>query len=172
MRRWFIASVSVLIVSITIGSLRAQDAGFWACPPQYAGQTLHIFNWTTYIAEDTISNFESLCNVTVIYDTHSSDQEMVAALRAGNKEGYDVVFPETTSAYLLRNEKLLHPLNFANIPNFANIDDVFKNRSFDPGNVYTVLYLWGSVGIGYRKSALPKPITSWNDMFQANARVA
>jgi len=167
-----IAFISVMIASMTGGTLNAQEQGFWACPPQYAGQSLHIFNWTTYIAEDTISNFESLCHVTVNYNTHSSDEEMVAALRAGNKEGYDVVFPETTSAYLLRNEKLLHPLNYANIPNFANIDAVFKDRSFDPGNVYAVLYLWGSVGIGYRKAALPKPITSWNDMFQANSRVA
>jgi spermidine/putrescine transport system substrate-binding protein len=133
---------------------------------------LHIFNWTTYIAEDTISNFEALCHVTIVYDTHSDDDEMVDALRAGNTEGYDLVFPETTTAFLLRGESLLRPLNFANIPNFANIDDVFKNRTFDPGNIYTVLYLWGSVGIGYRKSAVQQPITSWNDLFQAKVRVA
>lgn len=141
MQRCLTAIISLLMMSITAGSLTAQDFDFWACPPQYAGQTLHIYNWTTYIAEDTISNFESLCNVTIIYDTHSDDDEMVDALRAGNEQGYDLVFPETTSAYLLRSENLLHPLNFTNIPNFANIDDVFKNRSFDPGNGYTVLYL-------------------------------
>lgn len=172
MRRWF-ALVSMLIgCALVGGAARAQDVGFWACPRQYAGQTLHIYNWTTYIAEDTISNFESLCDVTVVYDTHADDDEMVEALRQGNTQGYDLVFPETTSAYLLRSENLLHPLNFANIPNFANIDDVFKDRAFDPGNVYTVLYLWGSVGIGYRKSAVQKPITSWNDLFQSSARVA
>lgn len=172
MQRGLIALVSLLMMSLTVGPLTAQDFDFWACPPQYAGQTLHIYNWTTYIAEDTISNFESLCSVTVIYDTHSDDDEMVEALRQGNTQGYDLVFPETTSAYLLRGENLLHPLNFDNIPNFANIDDVFKNRSFDPNNVFTVLYLWGSVGVGYRKSAVPEPITSWNQVFQSDARVA
>src|SRR5262245_11850929 len=118
MRRWY-ALVSMLVGSVLLsGAARAQDLGFWACPMQYAGQTLHIYNWTTYIAEDTISNFESLCRVTVDYDTFVDEEEMVTALRDGNTTGYDLVFPIDATMYLLRAENLLKPLDYGNIPNF------------------------------------------------------
>lgn len=168
MQRWSIIGGLWLLLC---GGLRAQG-DFWACPRTVMGQTLRIYNWTTYIAEDTISNFETLCGVTVRYDTFIDENEMIDVLRAGNPTGYDVTFPTDAAMFLLRDEALIQPLDFSRLPNFANIDVLFRDRAFDPGNVYSVPYTWGTVGVGYRRAAVPDGITSWADVWAAPARVA
>jgi spermidine/putrescine transport system substrate-binding protein len=149
----------------------AQQSDLWICPRQYAGQTLSVYNWTTYIAEDTISNFEQLCDVTLNYNTYASDTDMLDELRQGNP-GYDVVVPTDATVYLMIDEGLLQPLNFARIPNAANINARFKNPPYDPDSAYTVPYQWGTVGIGYNRTALGRDIHSWNDLFDNPGAVA
>ncbi len=163
----------LVLVVLGIGSMpAAAQTDFWACPQGFAGQTLNVYNWTTYIAEDTISNFERLCGVTVNYNTYASDSDMLEELRAGNTPQYDVVVPSNANVYLMVDEGLLEPLDFANIANFANIGEAFKNPPYDPGNVYTVPYQWGTIGVGYNRTALGRDITTWDDIFKMSARVA
>lgn len=170
--RKIISIVLIFGVFIAGSTTRAQkDLGFWACPHGFEGQTLHVYNWTTYIAEDTISNFEELCGVSLVYDTYGSDDEMLEFLRQGNSV-YDVVVPSDTTVYALVAENLIQPLNFNNIPNFINVSDDLKNPLYDPGNQYTVPYQWGTVGIGYNRTAVGREITSWIDMFTYSGRVA
>lgn len=159
-----------LVVGLSATTASAQRS-FWTCPSQYAGQTLKVYNWTTYIAEDTISNFERMCNVTVEYGTYASDSDMVDELRAGVH--YDVVVPSNASVYVMIEENLIQPLDFSRIPNYrANIADQFFNPPHDPNGLFTVPYQWGTIGIGYNRTALGRDITSWNDVFTSDARVA
>lgn len=148
------------------------EASFWNCPRAYSGQTLNVYNWTTYIAEDTISNFERLCGVTVVYDTYASDTDMLDIIRQGNSSGYDVVVPSNATVESMIAEHLLQPLDHGSIPNIANLGTRFANPVYDPGNVYTVAYQWGTIGIGYNRTALGGDISSWNDVFNSTARVA
>jgi hypothetical protein len=143
-----------------------QTEGFWACPQGYEGQTVKVYNWTTYIAEDTISNFEALCGVTVVYDTFLDDGTLVDVLRAGNAPGYDVVIPIDSTMYLLLAENLLQPLDLANIPNAQNIGETFLNRArtFDPNLTYSVPYLWGTTGIGYNRTTLGYDIHTFEEI--------
>jgi spermidine/putrescine transport system substrate-binding protein len=168
---FLILTLTILFTTLT-NSPQAQD--FWACPQGYEGQTVRVYNWTTYIAEDTISNFEALCGVTVIYDTFLDDGELVDVLRAGNEPGYDVVVPIDSTMYLLLAENLLQPLDFNNVPNLQNLGESFldRARTFDPDLRYSVPYLWGTTGIGYNRTTLGYDITSFEDMFAADARVA
>lgn len=163
-----------LYLSLTTLTFAQQSTGFWACPRSYVGETLKVYNWTTYIAEDTISNFEALCGVSVVYDTFLGDEDLVAVLRAGNEPGYDVVVPIDSTMYLLLAENLLQRLNFDNIPNLANIGETFleRARTFDPELSYSVPYLWGTTGIGYNRRTLGRELNGFADMFAANARVA
>ncbi len=143
----------------------------WTCPEGYEGQTLSIFNWSTYIAEDSISNFEAACGVTVIYDVYESNEAMLARLRGGNP-GYDLVVPTGNTVAIMIAGGLLEPLDFANIPNFANVTDALKDPSYDPGNVYTVPYQWGTIGVGYNITKVGEPITSWDQVFNYDGPVA
>ncbi len=147
-------------------------SGLWICPQQYQGQTLNVYNWTTYIAEDTISNFERMCGVTVNYNTYASDTDMVDELRAGDTGQYDVVVPTDPTVAVMIGENLLAPINLNNIPNFANITTRFKNPPYDPDNTYTVPYQWGTIGLGYNHDTVGKDLTSWNDMLTSDKKVA
>lgn len=167
MRRiWF---VFLAIGVLGMSSVQAQD--FWTCPPEFEGQELHVYNWTTYLAEDTISNFEELCNVELVYDTYGGDDEMLELLRQGNP-GYDVVVPADATVYEMVAENLVVPINLNNIPNFAAITPELQDPPYDPGNVYTVPYQWGTVGIGYNRTAVGRDITSWRDLFEYDGQVA
>jgi spermidine/putrescine transport system substrate-binding protein len=143
----------------------------WTCPEGFEGQTLSVYNWTTYIAEDTIPNFEELCGVSVVYDTFPTDGDMLARIRQGNP-GYDVTFPSPSTLPLMIEEGLLEQFDKANIPNMANLEPKFMGVYFDPENNYSVPYQWGTIGIGYNRTALGKDITSWEEMFSHDGPVS
>ncbi len=136
----------------------------WTCPEGFEGQQLSVYNWTTYIAEDTIPNFEELCGVTVTYDTFPTDDDMLAKIRQGNP-GYDIVVPSSTVLSLMMAEDLVQPLDMTTIPNFETLDETFVGLPFDPDNTYSVPYQWGTMGIGYNTEAVEGDITSWDDVF-------
>jgi spermidine/putrescine transport system substrate-binding protein len=141
----------------------AQESG-WTCPEGFEGQSLSVYNWTTYIAEDTISNFEELCGVTVVYDTFPTDGDMLSRIRQGNP-GYDVTFPGNGTLPLMIEEGLVEAFDKANIPNIANLEPTFLGQYFDPNNDYSVPYQWGTIGIGYNKTKTVEDISSWAEMF-------
>lgn len=157
-----------ILVSISVASALAQgSSGFWACSTEYSGQRLRVYNWTTYIAEDTIANFERLCGVTVTYNTYGGDDEMLEVIRAGNENGYDLVVPSDSTAALMIAENLLQPITWANVPNRANLGQRFQTLPFDPTGRYTVPYQWGTIGVGYNRTALGRELTTWEQVFDA-----
>lgn len=169
MTRTTFITLAAAVTILLYGTAAAETE--WTCPDGFEGQTLSIYNWTTYIAEDTIPEFERLCGVSVIYDTYPTDDDMLARIRQGNP-GYDVVVPSGSTMYLLIEEGLLLELDHANLPNLANVDPTFLDLPFDPGNVYSVPYQWGTLGIGYNVERVGFEITSWNDMFDYDGPVS
>ena len=159
-----------LLTGLLLGSLSFAQETTWTCPEGFAGQTLSIYNWTTYIAEDTVSNFEALCDVTVTYDTFPTDDDMLARIRQGNP-GYDIVVPSSSIAYIMAQEGLLEPLELSNIPNFANLSPELLDAPYDPGNQFTVPYQWGTIGIGYNVNKVGE-VSSWQDLFTYDGPVS
>ena len=157
-----------LLVFTLLGSALAQD---WTCPEGFEGQELAVYNWTTYIAEDTVPNFEEACGVTVTYDTFPTDDDMLARIRQGNP-GYDVVVPAASTLELMIEEGLVEELNKDNIPNLTNLAGTFTGLSFDPDNTYSVPYQWGTIGIGYNTEAVPGGISSWDDVWAYEGAVS
>lgn len=143
----------------------------WTCPEGFEGKTLNIYNWSTYVAPDTISNFQEACGVEITYDIYGSGDELLSRLRQGNP-GYDLVVPPDQSIEIMVAEGLLEPLDLSLIPNFANLSPNLVDRSFDPGNQYSIPYQWGTIGIGYDRNKVGKDIVSWNDVWDYAGPVA
>lgn len=143
----------------------------WTCPEGFEGQTLNVFNWATYIGSNTISTFEELCGVTVIYDVYDNNEAMVARLRNGNP-GYDLAFPTEYIIPVMIREDLLTPIDAEKIPNLANIDPRWRGMFFDPNDEYTVPYMWGTSGIGYNTEKVTEVPDSWMDIFEYDGPVA
>jgi spermidine/putrescine transport system substrate-binding protein len=170
MRKFTLVLLIMLLTSIVVS---AQDTEVepWVCPEGFEGQTLSVFNWSTYIAEDTIPNFEEACGVTVNYDIFESNEQMLARIRQGNP-GYDIVVPSGNTVAIMAREGLLVELNKDLIPNFANLTPALLDRAYDPGNVYTVPYQWGTIGVGYNTERIPEGITSWEQVWNHDGPVA
>lgn len=142
----------------------------WVCPDGFAGQTLNVYNWATYIGDTTIADFEALCDVTVNYDVYESNEALIARLRQGNP-GYDIAFPNEYAVSIMIRDGLLETINIENIPNFANIAERWVGFDFDPENEYGVPYLWGTTGVAYNVNAVEEPITSWTQVFEFDGRI-
>jgi spermidine/putrescine transport system substrate-binding protein len=169
-----VSLLAVILFSGGVGQATAQSAATAAAatpvatlPPKNGKpQELHVYNYTTYIADDTVANFEKLYNVKVTYDTYTKPEELYAKIQAGNP-GYDVVVPPDYMVRQMIKANLLEPLNMANIPNFAkNASERFKNPPYDPGNKYSVAYQWGTIGLGYNPAKVKGgKMDSWLDLF-------
>ena len=148
-----------------------EAAAGWTCPEGFEGQTLNVFNWSTYIADDTVANFEEACGVTVVYSVYGNNEELLGLLRQGNA-GYDIAVPTDSYVAIMIADELLEPINLDNIPNFANVSEGLKDPSYDPGNQYSIPYQWGTVGIGYNTDAVGEEVTSWEQMWNYDGPVA
>lgn len=129
---------------------------------------LNVYNWDTYIGENTLSNFQDKLGVKVQYDLFANNEELFAKLKAGNP-GFDVIFPADYMVETMVKVGMLEPLDHSKIPNLKNIDKDpnFSNPAFNPGLKYGVPYMWGTLGIGYRKSKIKTKPTSWKAIYDS-----
>lgn len=128
------------------------------------GPRLNIFNWSGYIAPETVPAFEQETGIRVRYAVYESNEEMLARVLSGNS-GWDVVFP---SHYCLRpmlSQKLLAPLRHQWLPNLSNLEPEFQRPPWDPELRWCVPYLWGGTGILYNRRLVPAP-GSWASMWE------
>lgn len=112
------------------------------------GGELAVYNWEEYIHPDTIPNFEKEFGVKVIFDTYPGNEHLLAKLQAGGAR-YDVVFPTHNFVPIHIGQGLLEPLDLENIPDLNNSMSRFLDTSVDPGNKYTVPYLWGMTALAH-----------------------
>lgn len=134
---------------------------------------LNVYNWSEYIAKDTIPSFEKTTGIRVKYDVYDGDDTLQAKLLTGNT-GYDIVVP--TSNYMARqiDAGIFRKLDKSKIPNLKNLDpNLMKLAAVaDPGNQYGVPWAWGTDGIGYNvnkvEAVLGKgaPTDSWALLFE------
>lgn len=135
-----------------------------AVTPEATEVVLNFYNWDTYIDPQILADFEKQYGITINYQIFENDDQLVTDLRGGSV-AYDLIVPSDINVAILRREKLLQPLDKANIPNLENIDPAFLNPPFDPGNRYCVPYQWGTVGVGYNREALGRSVETWADVF-------
>jgi spermidine/putrescine transport system substrate-binding protein len=130
-------------------------------------KTLNFFNWSEYIDPKLVKEFEKREGVRVNQSVYESNEDMLAKLKQGGTKQYDLVVPSGYIIGAMVKQNLLRPLDLKQIPNLKNLGAKFKNTNFDPGNKYTVAYIWGTTGIGYRKDKLKNFDPSWALFFDA-----
>ncbi len=137
-------------------------------------KVLNVYNWSDYIAENTIADFEKETGIKIVYDVFDSNEVLEAKILSGNT-GFDIVVP--SNDFLGRQAKAgaFMKLDKAALPNYANLDPKLMKMladSVDPGNQYGVPYLWGTTGIGYNVDKIKAllgddaPVDSWDLVFQ------
>ncbi|KQQ49333.1 spermidine/putrescine ABC transporter substrate-binding protein [Pseudomonas sp. Leaf127] len=144
-------------------------AGLMTAHAHAADNVLHVYNWSDYIAPDTIAKFEKESGIKVVYDVFDSNETLEAKLLAG-KSGYDVVVPSNNFLAKQIKAGVYQELDRSKLPNWKNLDpDLLKavGDASDKGNKFAFPYMWGTIGIGYNpekvKAALGvDKIDSWD----------
>ncbi len=112
-------------------------------------EEVHVYNWSDYIDESLLGKFEEETGIKLIYDVFDSNEILETKLLAGGS-GYDVVVP--TGSFLARQIQagVFQKLDKSKLPNLKNMWDMVAERTakYDPGNEYSVNYMWGTTGIG------------------------
>ena len=139
----------------------ALSLSLFACGGGSGKVTLNVLNWGDYIDPELLRQFEDETGISIKYTTMTSNEEMLVKLASADNI-YDVCFPSDYLIEKLVADDLLYAINKTNIPNLSNIDPSFLDLSFDPGNKYSVPYMWGTVGILYNTTMVTDPVDSWN----------
>ena len=126
-----------------------------------------VYNWGEYIDMDLLDEFTEETGIKVLYSTYDSNENMYTKLKSGSVN-YDVIIPSDYMISRLIDEDMLMKLDFSQIPNYANIDEQYKNMIYDPNNEYSVPYTWGTTGIIYNPTMVDRPITKWADLFDTD----
>ncbi|MBS9719434.1 polyamine ABC transporter substrate-binding protein [Tianweitania sp. BSSL-BM11] len=151
----------------------AAAAVLFTVPAGAQERVVNVYNWSDYIDSSIIDEFTKETGIKVVYDVYDSNEILETKLLAGGS-GYDVVVP-TASPFLARQIQsgVYQKLDKSKLPNLKNMWDVVEQRvaAFDPGNEYSVSYMWGTTGIGYNvekiKEALgTDTIDSWDVVFK------
>jgi spermidine/putrescine transport system substrate-binding protein len=128
---------------------------------------VNFLNWENYIGDTTFSDFQANSGVAVKFTAFQNSLEMLDAIRQPN-HGYDVIVPSNDYVELMIHDDLLMPLDKSILKNLNNIQRQFRDAEFDPGRKYSIGYVWGTLGIGYRHSAVDEPPGSWRWLFESN----
>jgi putrescine transport system substrate-binding protein len=137
-----------------------------------AAGTVHIYNWSDYIGEDTLAQFEAATAIKPLYDVFDSNETLEGKLLAG-RSGYDIVVPSNHFLGKQIKAGAFQKLDKAKLPNWSNLDPALLKQleTNDPGNQYAVPYLWGTNGIGYNVEKVKAvlgvdSIDSWAALFE------
>ncbi|GHH52134.1 polyamine ABC transporter substrate-binding protein [Lentzea cavernae] len=129
---------------------------------------LNFYNWTDYIAPETLPGFTAVSGIEVTYDNFSTNDEMEAKIASG-QAGYDLVVPSDNFLRRFLRSGLLQPLDHDAIPNLRNLEPRFAEAEYDPGNQYSVPWAWGTTGLAYSKSGIGGDVTGFDAFDLPNA---
>ncbi|MNZ60190.1 Putrescine-binding periplasmic protein precursor [compost metagenome] len=153
--------LSTLAIAISLSAGAAQ------------AETVKIYNWSEYIAPETVPNFTKETGIQASYDVYDSNETLDGKLMTG-KSGYDIVVPSNHFMAKQIQAGALKKLDKAQLPNWKNLNPVLMKalEVNDPGNEHGFPYLWGTTGIGYNPAKVKAvlgdnaPLDSWDVFFK------
>jgi putrescine transport system substrate-binding protein len=166
--------IGLAVTALVLASCgKKEEATGAAAPAAEEEKVLNVYNWSDYIAPDTLAKFEKETGIKVTYDVFDSNEVLETKLVTGNT-GYDVVVPSLTFLARQIQAGVFMPLDKTKIPNLSNLDPEIQANiaKLDPGNTHSVNYLWGTTGIGYNVKKIKEifgdaaPVDSWAMVFE------
>ncbi len=135
---------------------------------QQAENTLYVLNWGEYMDQDLVAEFEALHGVTVVYEEVGSNEEMEVKIKSG-VTNYDVAFPSDYMIDKLRQQDLLHEIDYDLLTGFdevsllPEVSALYEDEAYAP---YLVPYFWGTIGIMYNTDTVDEAdLTGWDVLF-------
>lgn len=154
MKRLFkLLNLSICIAMISIF--------FVGCNKNNYSEEINFFNYGENIDDETVKEFEKEYGIKVNIETFDDMEAMYQKVKGGGVK-YDVVLVSDAFMPRMINNNLIQELNKDNIPNISQMDEEYLNLDIDPGNKYSVPYMFGTVGLIYNKDVVTEPVDSWD----------
>jgi spermidine/putrescine transport system substrate-binding protein len=136
--------------------------------PAWGQETeIRLFNWSDYLPQEILDQFTLETGIVVRTTTYDSNEAMYAKLKLLNNGGYDLAVPSTYFVDKMRKENMLHEIDKTQLPNYKNLDSRQLDKPFDPGNRYSIPYLWGTTGIAVNTDKFKlAELTAWADLWK------
>ena len=170
-RRHFLAGSAVAVFSSSVLLAACgedtPEPGGGGGTPSAGGEIedrLNFFHWAEYDDPEVFKDFENEFGATTKIDVYASNEEAIAKLTAASgTTGYDLVIPTGVYIPQMVELDLLEEINLDLIPNFENVEEIYRDQPWDPGNKHSVCKDWGSTGWIYDKTMVSSEINTWND---------
>lgn len=129
---------------------------------------LYLYNWSEYMPQQVLDNFEMETGIKVISNTYQSNEEMYHQIKySRNDPPYDLIVPSNYFIDRMHNQGLLQPIDKTKITNFEQLNPATIGTNIDPDNKYSIPYLWGTTGIAINSQAInPDSVNSWQDLWR------
>ncbi|HKP84995.1 MAG TPA: extracellular solute-binding protein [Blastocatellia bacterium] len=124
------------------------------------GGELNVYVWSNYLPDDVIAEFERRFDAKLNVELYDSNEALLAKLQSGGSS-FDIIVPSDYMVTILKGQGMLEEIDRDRVTNFSNLDPQFAGLPYDPENQYSVPYMWGTTGIGYRKDKVSEPVESW-----------
>lgn len=161
-------NLKVLVIGIVgiIGLLFFSSQQMQRSQGYASGNTVTIYNWGDYIDPKLIKKFEKETSYKVSYETFDSNEAMFTKIQQGGT-AYDLTIPSEYMIQKMMKEKMLIPIDYSKIKGIEQIDERFMDLDFDPKNVYSIPYFWGTLGIVYNDKVIKADeMQHWDDLWQ------
>jgi spermidine/putrescine transport system substrate-binding protein len=159
-----------LVSYFTVASVLLATGIFCGCEKKSQQQpvTVTVLTYSEYIAPEMITDFQMKTGYKLQLEEYEAQEEMIGKLQTAMEKQYDVIIASDVVIPQLIHLGLIAPLDLGKVPNKVNVADQFKNSVYDPGNNFTLPYLWGTTGILYRDTTLDENSVSYKMFVDAN----
>ncbi|QDP72463.1 spermidine/putrescine ABC transporter substrate-binding protein [Legionella israelensis] len=139
---------------------------FLSLSPLFASRVVNVYVWGGEIPKSVVHQFEQETGIKVNFSTYDSNETMYGKLKASRKSIYDVILPSGYFVERMKKQGMLTKLNQGLLPHIKNLDDKFRNNDYDPGNQYSIPFIWGVTGIFYNRQWVKSPPVKWQQLWQ------
>lgn len=131
-----------------------------------AQEVVNVFNWEDYIDESVLAQFEQETGIHVNYMRFTTNEDMIVQVEA-NPGAFDVCFPSDYIVERMLSKDMLAEIDYDKVPNAQYILENLRNPDYDPNNVHSLPYMWGTVGILYNTTMVEEPVDSWGILWDS-----
>ena len=131
-----------------------------------AQEVVNVFNWEDYIDESVLAQFEQETGIHVNYMRFTTNEDMIVQVEA-NPGAFDVCFPSDYIVERMLSKDMLAEIDYDKVPNAQYILENLRSPDYDPNNVHSLPYMWGTVGILYNTTMVEEPVNSWGILWDS-----
>lgn len=131
-------------------------------------RVINVLNWSSYIPNSVVEDFEKETGIVVNYSTYSSNEELLAKVSSAKEGTYDLIFPSDYMIEIMKTRNLIDNLDLAKLSNIDNINKTYMNLDYDKNNEYSIPFIAATTVIAVNREKIKDTIISYNDLLNPN----